>query len=276
MAAAPGLVMGIPGLLKSTIECFKYVQLGQGFGKDFSECVLALDMSRLRLSRWGASFGIREGGRPDLSHFTPEELQIAYDILKSIQNIFDEAKQMSIRAQKKKLVEMEVAVLDDTADVELRLRNLHVTLQDIVEERQKSPNNSVIAKAKWAIYKKEKFDVMIAGVKDKVDYLIEEFPPKKATELELCSVEVKRIKDPEDLKRLWPLVGDADLVLQKALIDNINERGMGHLVEQFKLSEAAQMKIADINTHGRESKSHTVRGFEMCGTSRLDIGNLNT
>lgn len=275
MSAAPGLVMGIPGLLKSTIECFKYVQLGRGFGKDFSECVLALDMSRLRLSRWGAAFGIREGGRPDLSHFTSDEWQVACDILKSIQNIFDDAKQMSIRAQKKKLVGTEGAVLDDTADIELRLRNLHITLQDIVEKRQKSPNNSVMAKAKWAIYKKERFDAMIAGVKDKVDYLIEEFPPKKEMELELCAVEVNRIRDPEDLKRLWPLVGDTDPALQKALIDNINKRGIGHLVEQFKLSEAAQMKVADINPHGRESKSHTVRGFEMRGTSRLDIGNLN-
>lgn len=63
MAEAAGLTSGVvalAGLFDNTVECFEFVQLGRNFGKNFQTSQLKLDNARLRLSRWGKSWGLSD------------------------------------------------------------------------------------------------------------------------------------------------------------------------------------------------------------------------
>ena len=93
---------------------------------------------------------------------------------------------------------------------------------------------------------------------------------------ELCVAEVMNIKETENLARLRLLVGDTDAEMQEAMENGLRERGQGHLVEQFKLVDAASVEIGDVNENGRVSLGHVVRKFEDSGTSVVRIGNRNS
>ena len=56
-----GLKIGIAGLagaFTACVDCFEYIQLGRQFGQDYGNCLLKLDVAKLRLSRWGVAMGL--------------------------------------------------------------------------------------------------------------------------------------------------------------------------------------------------------------------------
>lgn len=202
---------------------------------------------------------------------------MAWRILESIRDSFADAEAMSNisrkKLQKAKNTSTEVAVFDER-HLEPRFQALHLTLHELAEQHQKT--SSVLKKAKWAFYEKEKFDALIERVRGRVSDLIELFPPPKEKVQELCIQEVKTIENAEDVARLKLLVRSEDEELKEAVDEGLKQRGQGHLVEKFRLMDAARAEIGDENQNKRVSNGHVVRSFEGSGTSVVKIGNRNT
>jgi hypothetical protein len=74
---------------------------------------------------------------------------------------------------------------------------------------------------------------------------------------------------------LKDVVGSSDVFLQEATDLVLRSRGIGHIVENFTLSDSASANITDRNAPGRESNSHRVKGFHTSGNTVLNIGNDN-
>ena len=152
-------------------------------------------------------------------------------------------------------------------------------MQGLSKKRQKKAN--VLKKTKWAFYEKAKFDSMVAEVRGFVDHLVELSPPgpKQETSLqrqkELSEAEVNEVKDNDYLVLLEDVVGSSDVFLQEATDLVLRSRGIGHVVENFTLSDSATANITDRDAPGGESNSHRVKGFHRLGNSVLNIGNDN-
>ena len=172
-----------------------------------------------------------------------------------------------------------LAVCSAGADLGLRYQTLHRTWKSLVEKRHKKSN--ILQKVKWALYQKWQFEAMVADLRSFVNALEDLFPPGPKQELlaqreeELCEEEVGELKETADMILLKEVVGENDLVVQRTADKALELRGMGHLVENFKLAGSTTTTIGDKNVAGRESKSHLVRGFTCSGNSVLRIGNLN-
>jgi hypothetical protein len=164
-------------------------------------------------------------------------------------------------------------------DLVPKYQNLHVTVQELAKKRLKKAN--VLKKAKWAFYEKAKCDSMVAEVRGFVDDLVELFPPgpKQETSLqrqkELSEAEVNEVKDNDDLVLLKDVVDSSDVFLQETTDPVLRSRVIGHIVENFTLSDSATANITDRNAPGRESNSHRVKGFHTSGNSVLNISNVN-
>lgn len=281
MADVAGLILALPGLLTSCVDCFNYMQLGRSFGSDYGKCLLALDATKLRLSRWGAAVGIGEDLTPAIS-LSPEEAELAQSLLESILDTFAKAEKTSSAFVKRALLksqDKEALQVCEPQDLAPTYQNLHVTMQELAKKRQKKAN--ILKKAKWAFYEKAKFDSMVADVRGFVDDLVELFPPGPKLEMslqrqkDLSEAEVDEIKDNDELVLLKDAVGNSDVILQETTDLVLRSRGMGHIVENFTLSDSASVNIVDRNAPGRESNSHRVRGFHTSGNSVLNIGNNN-
>jgi hypothetical protein len=71
MAEPFGIIAGAIGILSTftaCVDCFKYIQLGRHFGRDFQTDQLPISCARLRLTRYGESVNIYNDpclGKPD-------------------------------------------------------------------------------------------------------------------------------------------------------------------------------------------------------------------
>jgi hypothetical protein len=282
MTDPASVILGLPGLLTACVDCFNYVQIARNFGSDYEKCLLALDTTRLRLSRWGAAVGISDTHFPKLD-LDEIELQTAHNLLESILDTFSKAEKASIGLEKvRHLQDLSGAglpVYDPATDLGVRYQTLHRTLEGIVEKRHIS--TKVIKKAKWALYEKKKFDSMVAEVRGCVNELVELFPPGSkpeiaARETALCRAEAEEVNETEDLVLLHEVVSETDLVLREATDEVLRSRGFGHLVADFSLLDSAEVNVGDQNAPGRQSMGHTVRKFVTSGNSVLNVGNINS
>ncbi len=91
MAEAFGIVAGTVGIaaaFTASVDCFEYVQFGRHFGRDYQTGLLALNCSRIRLTRWGQAVDVLNDpkmGRPDA---TSEQIQTVIDTLYQILVLF--------------------------------------------------------------------------------------------------------------------------------------------------------------------------------------------
>ena len=272
-----GLVIGVAGLatvFSTCLECFEYVQLGRNFGKDYGKCLLRLDATKLRLSRWGASVGL---GPQTTQHkdilVQRREYFLAQDLLEQIKDCFENVERLSTRYRQHALIQdsdsTALAAYDAEADLGEEYRHLHNTMRGLARNRQRYA--SVLRKTKWALYEKRKFDSMIDDLSVFVKELVELFPSQEERYRELCKDEVLTIKNEDELVLLNAVSGN-DEMLRNAV------RGRdphGHSAVDWNVGGTAKIWIGDKNSHGLESKTHTARRFIISDSAHVWIGNEN-
>ncbi|KAF2877986.1 prion-inhibition and propagation-domain-containing protein [Massariosphaeria phaeospora] len=95
MTEVAGLVIGLPSLFSSALECFQYVRLGREFAGDFETCQLKLDLAGLGLSRWGKSIGLDKVELLEELPIPKSEAVTSRDVLKRILKLFGDAETKS-------------------------------------------------------------------------------------------------------------------------------------------------------------------------------------
>ncbi|OTA22770.1 hypothetical protein BTJ68_13924 [Hortaea werneckii EXF-2000] len=153
----------LPLLFESAVNAFRYFQLGKAYGTHVQSACITLDVARCKLSDWGEAIGL--GPAPDGS--------LAETLLKHIVVLFEEAKVKSAKMQASQRAS------EEAADLEATLAPGPPAHRGRMNEwwrRRQQPAGLLMDKAKWALYRKEDFEALVANVNQKVDFLVELFP----------------------------------------------------------------------------------------------------
>ena len=267
-------IAGLAGVFTACVDCFEYIQLGRSFGHDFGKCLLRLDATKVRMTRWGAAVGMQARIRSDRQGYPEEEIQLARDLLEQILESFEDAERVSERFKKHTIMKKspgDLVVYDPNSDLEPKYRRLHSTMRALAQQRQKEM--SIIKKTKWALYEKRKFDGMINDINGFVNDLVELFPASVETQRLLCGTEISSIKDTEDLLLLKDVASQDDTILKESVARELEYRG--HTLTEFTAKGDSKTRVGDKNGIGVASKSHHVSKFTISDGAGLHVGNVN-
>ena len=272
-----GLVIGVAGLtgaFSSCVECFDYIQLGRNFGTDYGKCLLRLDAAKLRLTRWGESFGLGpDHGAKSHRLVSNEEFSYAESLLEQIRDSFQDAEHVSKRYKKHASLQRaktkDLTVYDPKVNLNPEYRRLHLTLRELAAQRQSG--TSILKKACWALYEKKKFDTMIQDIIGFVGDLVASFPDVQGNQRALCRAEVLAIKDDQDLALLRDVVCEDDRLLEEEAEKKM--AGRGHTFTDWTASNS-KMRVGDENI-GVEGKGHRYSRFSVSDRADVHLGNIN-
>lgn len=217
-------VASLGPLLQTALDCFQYVELGKSFGTNFQTCLLQLDNTQLRLSRWGQAVGI--GAEPngvlslDQATISSEDKKRAEVLLGQIAVIFKDAERASRKLQAKG------DGVNDSVPMEEALMSLHQHVREICLRRQGKTGRST--KAKWALHEREHFNHLISSAHKLVTDLVDLFPATTKRQRDLCDDEAVELRDEADLSALKEVAARFDKPLEEA-IERLSRRGVGAL-----------------------------------------------
>jgi Prion-inhibition and propagation/SesB domain on fungal death-pathway protein len=220
MAEAAGLVVGVvalAGLFNNTVECFELIQLGRNFGQNFQTCQLKLDNAKLRLSRWGKSWGLSDDIQDAQSledRIGSENIKHAEALLGQILFLFANAEGLSNNYKsQRKANDTSLVVYNPQTDLESGMVQLHLKMRQLSLERQNRAG--LRQKAKWALYEEKHFKRLIEDIVEHLNGLTELFSASHELQRNLCAEEVSQIS--EGLPVLKQIAADQDPTLAEAL-----------------------------------------------------------
>jgi hypothetical protein len=213
-------IITLAGLFNNAVDCFEYVQLGRKFGKRFQTSLLKLDNARLRLSRWGQSVGLvgdlEDARTLERTFLSAEDVNRAEMILGHILDLFVDAKGVSEKFKNRaRPGDSTLLVFDTQADLEPVVASLHQKMRNLSIQRQNS--TGMTQKVKWALFEEKHFARLIEDITGLVNDLVELFPAARATQRELCEIEVSEMATDENIPILKDVASNQDMDLEEAL-----------------------------------------------------------
>ncbi|PSS25225.1 hypothetical protein M430DRAFT_33010 [Amorphotheca resinae ATCC 22711] len=261
--------VGIATAFTACVDCFKYIQIGRHFGRDFQTDLLTLDFARLRLSRWGEAVDIYNDpklGRPDA---TPAEIQIAKDALHQILVLFANTKKISQNYKLNAKVGEDLSILTPE-DVDPEVIALDNKLRELAIRPQKKRLSGVLKTASWALYHRSEHKELIQNITSLIDNIEAVFPALQ-TRLKLVKRETAKIDDEQSLKLIESAAQDVDPLLQAAAKETLT----GHHYSNVVIKGKAQTGDAfSSDWKGKAiGASHTYDGVEVENNGKALIGN---
>lgn len=233
MADPAGLTVGVvalAGLFNNAVQCFEYVQLGRGFGKDFQTSQLKLDNARLRLSRWGSSLGLGNNNQDVQAlgeRFNPDTVKQAQALLGQILELFDNAESVSDKYRNRAQPNDDrLAICNPQTDLDPDAIDLHQKMRQLAIERQSQ--SSLKQKIKWALYEDKSFRRLIEDISELTQHLVELFPATKEVQQRLCDQEVSSIGENKVLSILKDIAAEQDKLLEDAIAKVVSNPGGTH------------------------------------------------
>lgn len=206
-------VAGLSGLFNSAVDSYGYVCLGRNYATDFQTSQTKLDLSRLRLSRWGEALRLTAPIAEtthlpsSLGNEAKEAERALGNILHLLGNAQHKSESYKARASRHSLLTLDP---DDA--------RLHQKVQRIISQRQR--NTSFMKKTAWALYEKKDLDRLVEDIADMTNQLVNLFPATQPMQQELSVRELHDFGD-EHLPLIKDIAGTQDPLLaseaQKAM-----------------------------------------------------------
>ncbi|KAK4040122.1 prion-inhibition and propagation-domain-containing protein [Parachaetomium inaequale] len=272
MAESFGVVSGAVGIataFKACIDCFEYIKLGRRFGRDFQTSQLALNCTRLRLSRWGEAVHIYDDpylGRPNA---TLDELQNAKSTLFQILCLFEDSAAISRKYQLDPKHEGGDELAEFSAgELEPVSASLNNKMRALAIRRQKGA--SILKTTKWALFDGSEFKRLIENITLLTGNLETMFPAPQQ-QANLVSYEIQELEDEQQLKLLAGVAQGVDGCLQRAA----NEALTGHRYQNIQIrGKALNGDAFDQNwRHGAIGAFHTYDGVVVEQGAKAINGN---
>lgn len=263
MAEAFGILAGAVGVataFTACVDCFEYVQFGRHFKRDFQTDYITLECARLRLTRWGQAVNIYDDprlGRPDAS---PEEIQLARDILHQVLVLFANSKEISEKYSTEIECKGNLAVLG-RADLNSFVAELSNKMRTLAIKRRNN-GTSVLKTTSWALHGRSEFADLIRGITSLVSNLESLFPASQ------CQRAAQ-----DEAKALLSIQGAAQGV--DPLLQDVTAVALGHRFSNIKVQGKAQAGDAfSGDWKGTATKgSHVYDGIEVGKGGKALIGN---
>jgi hypothetical protein len=274
-----GGVAALAGVFTSCIDCFEYIQFSRHFGDDYQRSVLKLDIAANRLGRWGEAIGLCDATFTiDMS---AKEMITAGDTLGEILTLFQKLQDKSQKFAAKTKQE-DLVVFNHDLDHDSLLGPLHKQLKGLVisrQERSKARDKSVglVQKASWALYEKNRFEVLIDDVRVLIDALIEMLPEKAVTsQRRIATVEASSINDPAAVELLIDITGKDDPLLHEAAEEILEERN-GQVFKNNLATGNSRVRMGDEYSDGwikgAQKSSQVWERNKVSDEAKVQMGN---
>ncbi|KAJ8109344.1 hypothetical protein OPT61_g7524 [Boeremia exigua] len=278
---ASSVVLGLPGLFVSCVECFEIIQYGRNLESERDHFVLRLHYIGLKLSRWGASKGLVGAGNAETSPIDPA-LEECRACLESIMSRFADAQKKSrnfeLKAEKKgNALEAEEMMMLESESPH-REQAFRKTTRTLMNKYATKYRNGV-KRAEWALYERKVLENLVISLRADVDDLVELFPERIAIpERTLIEVEVEEIED--DVLPVLQRINDIDIkdeAVNEAVSAEISKRErQGHRFANFDIEGKADLifRAGDDVGFGavRSGNSSEYTGFNIRGSGTVNTG----
>ncbi|RFU34874.1 hypothetical protein B7463_g1449, partial [Scytalidium lignicola] len=216
MTEAAGFAFAILGAFNDAVRCFEYIQVARNFDKDFQTAILKLDISRLRLARWGQSIGLDrvEEGMQTLPGIigSQDDHEQAEKLLRQIVELFTDAERVSAKL---KPLGNDSNVDDTVNDLDKATASLHKKLK-MLSLKRFNPRN-ILKKTKWALYKEKYLNRLIEDTTELVNGLVELFPAAQPERERLCEEDGSQLASDQNVSLIAPIVAEQDPELSAAI-----------------------------------------------------------
>lgn len=208
------------------------MQFGRHFGRDYQTDLLALNCSRIRLTRWGQAVNILndpELGRPDA---TAPEIRTVKDTLCQILVLFADSAKISQQYKLNATASEDLSVLSSD-NMDSAIIALSNNMRVLAIKRQKS--SSILRISQWALYRRSEFKSLIEGISSLIDS-IEKISPAPQAQLTLVRQEAAQLHDRRALELVETTAEGVDGLLQNAAREDLN----GHRYLNVSIKGKAQ------------------------------------
>jgi hypothetical protein len=250
--------LSISGIFNNCLDCFDYVRFGRSFAQDYQISQLTLDITKVRISRWGQAINVHDDPRFAELDLKENSLRAAREILEQILILFLEAEKVSNRFRIFAKPE-ELAFYDPICDLDHIFRDLHHRMH-IVAGRRHSHTDS-LKKTAWCLYGNKKFGELtqaIAGLINDLEYLF----PLEDTHQRLVILELEDVNDGPSLQALEAAAISVDELLMRVAgtkAKQISGEDYVKHAETLPLTKSPEKVVeqlvtpSDINAQGRHN-----------------------
>ena len=270
MAEPFGIVAGAIGIASAftaCVDCFEYVQLGRHFGRDFQTSQLALNCTRLRLTRWGKSVNIYDDPKLGRQNATTTEIQLAKNTLLQILVLFADTESISKKYKLTAKAGEDFSVYS-TGDMDPKMVVLDNKMKGLATKRQK--NGRFLQLASWALYHRSTLKDLLEQIVSLIDKIEKLFPAPQAQNT-FVQQEAAEIGDKQSLELIENAATDIDSLLQKTVKEVI----AGHQYSDIRIKGQAHTGDAYSTdwVGGAIGAPHNYDGVEVEEGGKALVGN---
>lgn len=276
MAEAVGIVTGVAGLVgtfTSCLECFKIIQLGRNFERDFKDHQLTLDLLHGRLWRWGQGMGLdADSDDPlPLSPLTTSKgpgPELAERVVRQILDLFEESSAKAVKYRQEPWNADNLAVCSP-ANLGPVEKSIHEKFLSLSIRGKKGPSKRDIAK--WALYEAEDFQFLVTKIDRHLNNLEKVFPISAEREESLLRDEAARFSDKMEIDTIGGVAEKFDGKLHQKLSES------GHKFRDVRTNNESRIHNGDMYAADWSGNivgaSHSFEGIYTDNKSRVQNGN---
>ncbi|KAF7506106.1 hypothetical protein GJ744_012257 [Endocarpon pusillum] len=229
---APAFLIGVASLFSSCVDAFTYFKTAQKADEDFETLLLKLDIERTRLLVWGNEIGMFSVNQQHSKLHDEKIVTLLAQILGQIERLLTDSETLrssyGVRVQEPPLGKA-VDLLSSKSLAIFRISSSRFWTRNasrLTSDRH-TVKGGVVAKIKWAIYAKEKFQGLVNDVKHFVDNLYELVPVDRETQENIIKADIESILDLSQLRLVEAATEDSYKAYSEAATSAIEASEMG-------------------------------------------------
>ncbi|KAI3318915.1 hypothetical protein HD806DRAFT_510376 [Xylariaceae sp. AK1471] len=213
----PGIIIGVAGLFSSCVDAFAYFKAAQRTDTDIEKLLLKLDIEKTRLLVWGNESGIFSMDRWHSNLHNQSTVTLLERILTQIEELLTDAEKLrlyGLRVPETPLGETIDYVSSNSLAI-FRASSSRFWTRN-ASRLSTTVRRSVIARTRWAIYEREKFQGLVNDVKEFVDAVYDLVPVDRETQESIIVADIESILDISRLRIVEAATEDSYRVYSKA------------------------------------------------------------
>ena len=202
-----GLTIGLASLFSTCIECFDYYKSAQSFENDIQIILVKLDIEKTRLLIWGNAVGILQASIQEGRSATLEDSRnadLVQRCLEQMKSLLTNATELESKYGMQQIVHTSPLWEPPSNRNLISLNSMNIFRTSYrrfwVRYGNEANRPSLLAKTRWAIHDKLKFETLIVNLRELIDGLNQIVPVSKESQDRILQDDIASIPDRSRLK----------------------------------------------------------------------------